>query len=189
MACHSLRLQMYDAAPLGRQHGLPCSHCLCCLAPAAAVLSLDMQGAEGEVWLGVDDQTQSMVAVKLIPRGAPAWKLDMARREFSMLAQLGPGHLNIVRPLEVVLTSKKLVLITEYVPGMHGRHARTHAAQQQQQQETLRGSCKARSALVRGISRQSCAAVVVCASCTNPNACTHVCRRLPVGLPCAPQLH
>lgn len=41
----------------------------------------------------------------------------MARREFSMLAQLGPGHLNIVRPLELVLTSKHLVLITEYVPG------------------------------------------------------------------------
>lgn len=58
-----------------------------------------------------------MVAVKLIPRGAPAWKLDMARREFSMLAQLGPSHLNIVRPLEIVLTSKYLALITEYVPG------------------------------------------------------------------------
>jgi hypothetical protein len=43
----------------------------------------------------------------------------MARREFSMLAQLGSGHLNIVRPLEVVLTSKFLVLITEYVPGKH----------------------------------------------------------------------
>lgn len=71
-----------------------------------------------------------MVAVKLIPRGAAAWQLDMARREFSMLAQLGPGHLNIVRPLEVVLTSKKLVLITEYVPGTHA-----HSQQQQQLQE------------------------------------------------------
>lgn len=80
----------------------------------------------------MDDETQSMVAVKLIPRGSPAWKLDMARREFSMLAQLGPGHLNIVRPLEVVLTSKQLVLITEYVPGMHGRPARTHSLSQQE---------------------------------------------------------
>jgi serine/threonine protein kinase len=78
---------------------------------------LVVQGAEGEVWLGVDEETQSMVALKFIPRGAPAWKLDMARREFSMLAQLGAGHLNIVRALEVVLTSKHLVLITEYVPG------------------------------------------------------------------------
>jgi hypothetical protein len=60
-----------------------------------------------------------MVALKLIPCGSPKWKLDMARREFSMLAQLGSGHLNIVRPLEVVLTSKFLVLITEYVPGKH----------------------------------------------------------------------
>lgn len=76
------------------------------------------QGAEGEVWLGVDEETQSMVALKFIPRGAPAWKLDMARREFSMLAQLGAGHLNIVRALEVVLTTKHLVLVTEYVPGV-----------------------------------------------------------------------
>ena len=58
-----------------------------------------------------------MVAVKLIPRGAPAWKLDMAKREFSILAQLGPGHVNVVRPLEIVLTSKFLALITEFVPG------------------------------------------------------------------------
>lgn len=85
---------------------------VCC----CSVLLL-LQGAEGEVWLGVDAESQSMVAVKLIPRGAPAWKLDMARREFSMLAQLGSGHLNIVRPIEVVLTTKHLMLITEYVPG------------------------------------------------------------------------
>lgn len=93
------------------EHQLSC--CLLLLLP---------QGAEGEVWLGIDAQSQSMVALKLIPCGAPKWKLDMARREFSMLAQLGPGHLNIVRPLEVVLTSKYLVLITEYVPGRNFPH-------------------------------------------------------------------
>lgn len=76
-------------------------------------------GAEGEVWLAVDEEQQSWVAVKLIPRGAPAWQLEMAGREFRMALTLGSGpcHINVVRPLELVLTSKHLALITEYVPG------------------------------------------------------------------------
>jgi hypothetical protein len=36
-----------------------------------------------------------------------------------MLARLGAGHINIVRPLEIVLTSRHLAFITEYVPGEH----------------------------------------------------------------------
>lgn len=39
-----------------------------------------------------------------------------------MLAMLGAGHINIVRPLEVVLTSRHLAFITEYVPGEQARH-------------------------------------------------------------------
>jgi hypothetical protein len=70
-----------------------------------------------------------MVACKLVPRGSKEYVLEMAKREFSMLAQLGPSHLNIVRPLEIVLTSKHLVLITEYVPGMFHMPA-PHALQQ-----------------------------------------------------------
>jgi hypothetical protein len=41
----------------------------------------------------------------------------MVAREGRMLARLGAGHINIVRPLEIVLTSRHLSFITEYVPG------------------------------------------------------------------------
>jgi serine/threonine protein kinase len=41
----------------------------------------------------------------------------MVAREGRMLARLGAGHINIVRPLEIVLTSRHLAFITEYVPG------------------------------------------------------------------------
>lgn len=79
--------------------------------------------------MGLDTDAGDMVACKLVPRGSKEYVLEMAKREFSMLAQLGPSHLNIVRPLEIVLTSKHLVLITEYVPGMW-LVAAPHAPQQ-----------------------------------------------------------
>jgi hypothetical protein len=44
------------------------------------------------VWLAVDEEQQSWVAVKLIPRGAPAWQLEMAGREFRMALTLGSGE-------------------------------------------------------------------------------------------------
>jgi hypothetical protein len=38
-------------------------------------------------------------------------------REGRMLTRLGEGHVNIVRPLEIVLTSRHLAFVQEYVPG------------------------------------------------------------------------
>ncbi|WIA11167.1 hypothetical protein OEZ85_011300 [Tetradesmus obliquus] len=75
------------------------------------------KGTEGDVWMCTDEQRNCMVAVKLVPRGPPAWRLAMVAREGRMLARLGAGHINIVRPLEIVLTSRHLAFITEYVPG------------------------------------------------------------------------
>eukprot|EP00879_Flechtneria_rotunda_P014356 GHRR01014996.1.p1 GENE.GHRR01014996.1~~GHRR01014996.1.p1 ORF type:complete len:334 (+),score=99.83 GHRR01014996.1:698-1699(+) len=75
------------------------------------------KGTEGDVWLCTDTVRNCMVAVKLVPRGPPAWRLNMVGREGRMLARLGSGHINIVRPLEIVLTSRHLAFITEYVPG------------------------------------------------------------------------
>lgn len=84
-----------------------------------AILRCCVQGTEGTVWLCTDEQRNCMVAVKLIPRGPPAWRLSMVAREGRMLARLGAGHINIVRPLEAVLTTKHLAFISEYVPGMN----------------------------------------------------------------------
>ncbi|GBF89249.1 hypothetical protein Rsub_02126 [Raphidocelis subcapitata] len=75
------------------------------------------RGAQGEVWLAVDDESNEMVAVKLIPRGPPAWRLTMIGREARMMARLGGGHVNIVRPIEVVLTGKYVAFVVEYVRG------------------------------------------------------------------------
>lgn len=39
------------------------------------------RGAEGDVWLAVDGDTNSLVAVKMVPRGPPTWRLTMIGRE------------------------------------------------------------------------------------------------------------
>ncbi|KAF8068177.1 CIPK28 [Scenedesmus sp. PABB004] len=75
------------------------------------------KGTEGDVWLATDSTRGCLVAVKLVPRGPPGWRLAMVGREARSLARLGVGHVNIVRPYEVVLTTRHLAFVTEYVPG------------------------------------------------------------------------
>lgn len=67
-----------------------------------------------------DEERSTMVAAKLVHRGPPTWRLQMVGREGRMLTRLGFGHVNIVRPLEIVLTSRHLAFISEYVPGAVG---------------------------------------------------------------------
>ncbi|KAI8463878.1 MAG: kinase-like domain-containing protein [Monoraphidium minutum] len=75
------------------------------------------KGTQGDVWLAVDSETNTLVAVKLVPRGPPAWRLTMIGREARMMARLGAGHVNIVKPLEVVLTGRYVAFVNEYVRG------------------------------------------------------------------------
>ncbi|KIZ02564.1 hypothetical protein MNEG_5396 [Monoraphidium neglectum] len=103
------------------------------------------KGTQGDVWLAVDSKTNRLVAVKaprhasfdspfkqpppflapgprlllpqLVPRGPPAWRLTMVGREARMMARLGNGHVNIVRPIEVVLTGRHVAFVNEFVQG------------------------------------------------------------------------
>jgi serine/threonine protein kinase len=75
------------------------------------------KGAEGEVWQAADLSGSRMVAIKLVGRGCPQWQLDMVRREAAMLSRLGYGHVNIVRPLEMLLTTKHFAVVMELVAG------------------------------------------------------------------------
>jgi hypothetical protein len=38
------------------------------------------RGAQGDVWLAVESQTQTYVAVKIVPRGPPACRVTMLGR-------------------------------------------------------------------------------------------------------------
>jgi serine/threonine-protein kinase SRK2 len=75
------------------------------------------RGMEGEVWLCRDVKTEELVAIKLIPRGAPAWQMAMVEHEISIMLELGACHPNIVHPRELVLTPTHLGLVQEYMSG------------------------------------------------------------------------
>jgi serine/threonine protein kinase len=64
-----------------------------------------------------DLESEKLVAIKLIPRGAPAWQLAMVEHEISIMLELGAQHPNIVNPRELVLTPSHLGLVQEYMSG------------------------------------------------------------------------
>jgi serine/threonine protein kinase len=64
-----------------------------------------------------DEQTQQLVAIKLISRTAPPWQLEMVEHEVSIMLELGAQHPNIVHPRELLLTASHLGLVQEYVCG------------------------------------------------------------------------
>ena len=61
-------------------------------------------GSAGDTWLCRDKATGEVLAVKLIKRPLPAAMGTTLMREVKIGAQLGKGHINIVKPKEVVLT-------------------------------------------------------------------------------------
>jgi serine/threonine protein kinase len=74
-------------------------------------------GSAGETWLCRCRVTGELVAVKLMPRPLPGGMTTSIFREAKIGAQLGRGHLNIVKPRDLVLTRRHLGLVMEYVAG------------------------------------------------------------------------
>jgi serine/threonine protein kinase len=57
------------------------------------------------------------VALKLLRRGLSRWQVDAVAAEVQCLLELGEGHVNIIRPTELLLSRTHLALVTEYAPG------------------------------------------------------------------------
>jgi serine/threonine protein kinase len=74
-------------------------------------------GSAGETWLCRCRATGELVAVKLMPRPLPGGMTTSIFREAKIGAQLGRGHLNVVKPRDLVLTRRHLGLVMEYVAG------------------------------------------------------------------------
>lgn len=87
------------------------------LEPDYEVLKQLGHGADGSVWLCKDLVSRKLVAVKVVPRGAPAWKLGMLGTEAKHLARLGGGNVHVVRAHELFLNVYHVCLVLEYVPG------------------------------------------------------------------------
>jgi serine/threonine-protein kinase SRK2 len=87
------------------------------LSEAYDVKHLLGSGSAGDAWLCQERATGDLVAVKLIKRPIPPLMGTSIMREVKIGAELGKGHLNIVKPREVVLTRTHLGLVMEYVAG------------------------------------------------------------------------
>lgn len=83
------------------------------LEPHYTGIKLLGKGTEATVWLCENNQTKEQLAVKLVPRGLPKHQLNLLTRELQVQAALGTGHVNIVRPREILLTRDYLCLVTE----------------------------------------------------------------------------
>ena len=84
-------------------------------------------GGQGEVWLakprvsreaayGVPAETQ-FVALKLLRRGLTKYQVEAVAQEVQCLLELGEGHVNIIKPTELLLSRTHLALVTDYAPG------------------------------------------------------------------------
>jgi serine/threonine protein kinase len=61
--------------------------------------------------------SSALVALKLVRRGLTRWQVEAVAAEVQCLLELGEGHVNIVRPTELLLSPTHLALITDFAPG------------------------------------------------------------------------
>eukprot|EP00882_Tetradesmus_deserticola_P019235 GHRQ01020690.1.p1 GENE.GHRQ01020690.1~~GHRQ01020690.1.p1 ORF type:complete len:192 (+),score=65.35 GHRQ01020690.1:613-1188(+) len=87
------------------------------LAEMYEVKHLLGSGSAGDTWLCRDRVSGELLAVKLMQRPIPPMMGTNIMREVKIGAQLGKGHLNIVKPRELILTRTHLGLVMEYVAG------------------------------------------------------------------------
>lgn len=74
------------------------------LAETYEVKHLLGSGSAGDTWLCRDRLSGELLAVKLMKRPIPPLMGTNIMREVKIGAQLGKGHLNIVKPRELILT-------------------------------------------------------------------------------------
>ena len=93
-------------------------------------------GGQGEVWLAKPraGRTPSpltlpaatadgpaaepqFVALKLLPRGLSKYQVEAVAQEVQCLLELGEGHVNVIKPSELLLSRTHLALVTDYAPG------------------------------------------------------------------------
>ena len=74
-------------------------------------------GGEAEVWLGEELASKQRFALKMIPRGIKSWQAAAVSREVQCSLELGATHVNVIRPLELLLTKTHVVLATQYARG------------------------------------------------------------------------
>eukprot|EP00798_Chlamydomonas_sp_ICE-L_P010463 gene10463-8422_t len=75
------------------------------------------EGASGETWLCVNKITRKNEAVKFIKRPIPRLALPSITHEVKIQADLGDGHINLVKAKGLILTSSHLCLVMEYASG------------------------------------------------------------------------
>lgn len=87
------------------------------LTEAYIVKRLLGQGAGGDTWLCEDITDHEIVAIKFMKLPIPALLSQAIMREIKLQSELGEGHLNIVKPKELILTQTHLGLVMEYIAG------------------------------------------------------------------------
>lgn len=75
------------------------------------------KGGTGDTWAFKDARTGEVVAIKFIKRPLPKILLENIKREFSIQAELGFGHANVIKAYEALLTPTYLCLVMEYASG------------------------------------------------------------------------
>eukprot|EP00887_Chlorella_sp_A99_P003726 scaffold7.g3726.t1 len=75
------------------------------------------RGGTGDTWAFKDLRSGEVVAVKFIKRPLPKVLLQNIQREFTIQADLGFGHGNVIKAYEALLTPTHLCLVMEYAAG------------------------------------------------------------------------
>jgi len=81
------------------------------------VMRLLGEGGSGQTWLCQEVKTRATVAIKFIRRPIPKVMLPMLMHEIKIQAELGEGHMNLVKAKEVLLTPTHLGIVMEYAAG------------------------------------------------------------------------
>lgn len=87
------------------------------LVEAYVVKRLLGQGAGGDTWLCESIVDKEIVAIKFMKLPIPSLLSQAIMREIKLQSELGEGHINIVKPRELILTQTHLGLVMEYVAG------------------------------------------------------------------------
>lgn len=99
--------------PLGPAEGLPD------LAPFKTLRQIG-RGAVGEVFLARHARDGQLYALKTVPLDAPAWRLELLKREertYAALATDAGAHVGLLRPRRMQLLHDRLCLVTEWASG------------------------------------------------------------------------